>query len=79
MIYIRLLLITTLSFLVLSMGDPTFLPGNPVEEPEAASLKNLKQVDEALIQMEEEETKDNQRRRNERINSKNFKSRTPSN
>lgn len=76
----RFLLLTCLG-IILTMGDPSFLPANQVNEPEVSFKNNvtLKEVDATLIQMEEEQTLHRQRSRNERINFKNSKIRTPAN
>ena len=43
------------SGLVLGMGDPSFLPGNAKKEPDFPSLKDLKELDATILQIDKEE------------------------
>lgn len=50
----RLLLMACMG-LVLSMGDPSFLPGNVKKEPEFPSIEHFKQIDATIMQMQQVE------------------------
>lgn len=44
------------SGLVLGMGDPSFLPGNARQEPDFPVLKDLKELDATIKQLDKEES-----------------------
>ena len=53
--FVRLVFIL-FSGLLLSMGDPSFLPSNAPEETDFPNLKDLSQVDATILQLEKEES-----------------------
>ena len=42
--------------LLLSMGDPSFLPGNAPEETDFPNMTDLSQVDATILQLDQEES-----------------------